>query len=286
MKEAIIPLQTRSLSKAIIASPVALSWVWREEDGTSMIVQSENLQFLKIETGKNIVLDSTENAHGLDARQCCLASGTACNKLAGNQLQFASPYRKTKPVSGNPFQIVKDGELSVWLDAFSVVGNQDRIDVSWETVYELDNLGFEIEKSMDGDDWSKVGFIEGQGFTLEKQKYTFTDHHPNQGLNHYRLKQLDFEGACGYSKVGSASTDPIIISFEVYPNPVYGNLDVVATTTYNGDAHLIFYDYMGIEVLRTVMKHDRNILRTSIDLSGLTSGFYLIKVDQSTKGSI
>lgn len=281
MKEANIPLQTPSLSKAIVTSPFVLSWIRREGDGTSMIAQSENNQFLKIETGKSRGADPADDVHELDAYQCSLESGTACNILAGNQLKLASPQRKPKPDSGNSLHLLKEGELNVWLASFSFVRDRDKIVVSWETVYELDNLGFEIERSMDGFNWSKVGFIEGQGFTLEKQKYTFTDYYPFRGLNYYRLKQLDFEGAFGYSKVGSVSTNSRINSFEVYPNPVNGNLDVMATTTCPRDAHLILYNYMGMEVLRTAMKHDRNILRTSIDLSMLSSGFYLIKVDQN-----
>lgn len=286
MKEAIIPLQTPSLPKAIVTSPFVLSWFRQEEEGTPMIAQTENSQFLKIETGKSKEADSVEIAPGLDGSPCSSTPCTACNNLAGNQLKLARPQRKPKPVSGNSLNIVNECDLNVWLTAFSVVGDRDKIVVSWETVYELDNLGFEIERSMDGFNWSKVGFVEGQGFTLEKQKYTFTDYHPCRGLNYYRLKQLDFEGAYGYSKVGSVSTNSRINSFEVYPNPVHGNLDVMATTTCPEDAHLIIFDYMGMEVLRTAMKHDRNILRTSIDLSVLSFGFYLIKVDQNTKGSV
>lgn len=51
--------------------------------------------------------------------------------------------------------------------------------------------------SLDGD-WSKVGFVNGNGTTSTPMNYSFTDRGLNSGKYNYRLKQIDFNGNFKY----------------------------------------------------------------------------------------
>lgn len=72
-------------------------------------------------------------------------------------------------------------------------------DLYWSTASELDNERFDVERSADGLAFATIGTLEGAGTSLERVDYSFTDAHPVDGLNHYRLKQVDTDGAFTYS---------------------------------------------------------------------------------------
>ena len=69
----------------------------------------------------------------------------------------------------------------------------------------------------------------------------------------------------------TASIDDLNLSFSVYPNPVNNTLNISAGSTI--DAVNIF-DLTGREVLRATP----NVDKTSLDVSSLNKGFYLLTV--------
>ena len=64
--------------------------------------------------------------------------------------------------------------LPVELTLFEGRSSGNNVTLSWDTVSELNNAGFEIQKKKESDTWSTEGFVEGNGTTSEGQSYTFT----------------------------------------------------------------------------------------------------------------
>ncbi|MCP4217383.1 MAG: hypothetical protein GY765_22260, partial [bacterium] len=64
--------------------------------------------------------------------------------------------------------------------------------LEWATASELNNAGFEVQRSKDGKSFAKIGWVDGRGTTLDKQEYVFTDTEvqPNTSY-YYRLRQMD-----------------------------------------------------------------------------------------------
>lgn len=71
----------------------------------------------------------------------------------------------------------------------------------WQTIKEKDNEGFEIERSQDGIAWNSIGFVAGNGNTVETHDYEFLDDKPLKGINYYRLKQVSSDGKYEYSRI-------------------------------------------------------------------------------------
>lgn len=95
--------------------------------------------------------------------------------------------------------------------------------LTWKTATELNNKGFEVEKSHDGKNFEMIGFVEGAGTTNEIKTYGFTDEHLQQNT-YYRLKQIDFDGKSNYSRsILVQSSLHIDHPFILYPNPVTDN---------------------------------------------------------------
>ncbi len=100
--------------------------------------------------------------------------------------------------------------------------SNDKCLVEWSTVSELNNEGFHVEKSLDGEDFNEIGFVYGNGTTQIKQEYTFTDNYFYEGA-FYRLRQVDFDGQFEYHEIVYAKhsanrevslrANPVITSF-------------------------------------------------------------------------
>jgi len=91
----------------------------------------------------------------------------------------------------------------------------------WQTASEFENLGFEIERSSNAKEWEVIDFLKGQGTSLVLKDYYYIDESPAEGINYYRLKQIDFGGTYEYSSMLAleyeAATDNRLL---VYPNPI------------------------------------------------------------------
>ena len=79
------------------------------------------------------------------------------------------------------------------------------ISLNWITATELNNSGFDIERTSSltssQQSWQKIGFVSGNGTSTEVHYYSFIDPNPFVGKSYYRLKQIDFDGSSEYSSI-------------------------------------------------------------------------------------
>lgn len=98
--------------------------------------------------------------------------------------------------------------------------NERMVHLYWVTASEDNNHGFYIERSIDGENFEQVGFVEGHGSTSDEYSYSFVDGTINVSC-YYRLRQIDYDGRFEYSKwiyvniIDSSDEKALYI----YPNP-------------------------------------------------------------------
>jgi hypothetical protein len=123
--------------------------------------------------------------------------------------------------------------VPVELTSFTAAVEGKIVHLNWTTASELNNLGFDIERSVISNGvrnliWEKIGFIEGKGTTTEQQSYSYIDGltlTPNLNLTntlHYRLKQIDYDGTSVYSDIVEVEFSFVpseFILYQNYPNP-------------------------------------------------------------------
>ncbi len=115
--------------------------------------------------------------------------------------------------------------LPVELTFFKGEKDNNTIVLKWETASEINNMGFEIQRSIDGVNWSSIDWIDGHGTTLESQSYQYRDKYPLGQLNYYRLKQIDEDDVFEFSNVISINLkSEYDTDFSVFPNPTNGQL--------------------------------------------------------------
>jgi len=115
--------------------------------------------------------------------------------------------------------------LPVELVSFSGESKIEGNVLKWVTASEVNNKGFEIERSSNGKLFQKIGFVKGNTDSWQALNYSFTDPTPHS-LTYYRLKQIDWDGTSTYSKIVVVQGKEQIVA--VYPNPSRGHLTIRA----------------------------------------------------------
>src|SRR5690606_1186448 len=136
--------------------------------------------------------------------------------------------------------------VPVELTSFNVAVTNDEIILNWATASELNNYGFEIEKSKDNKNWFTTGFVNGKGTTQENSSYSFKDNNIFAGMNYYRLKQVDFNGSYEYSEIVSVEFSGVR-EYELsqnYPNPFNPVTVINYAIPKSGKVSLKIYDIL------------------------------------------
>jgi hypothetical protein len=119
--------------------------------------------------------------------------------------------------------------LPIELLAFTATQNDYRVDLRWTTVTEINNETFTVERSRDGVYFEEMVELPGAGNSDLTNHYFSIDEKPFNGINYYRLKQTDFNGAFTYSDVRAVYFGEEH-DISVYPNPAKDHLQFSGTT--------------------------------------------------------
>jgi hypothetical protein len=95
--------------------------------------------------------------------------------------------------------------LPVTLVDLKATAMEKAIEVEWTTGAEINNKGFEVQRSEDGLHFTAIGWVDGNGTSNEHHRYVWEDREviPNV-LYYYRLKQIDFDEQFEITRIVSA----------------------------------------------------------------------------------
>ena len=152
-------------------------------------------------------------------------------------------------IVGDPkSKFAAEGHLPVELVSFSGLVKDKHVRLTWKTATETNNFGFDVEKYI-GNNWKKIGFVEGNGTVNTPQEYSFTDHFL-QPKNMYRLKQIDRDGKIEFSNLITVSTSrPNTFSVEQnFPNPFNPSTTIGYSISEESKIELSIYSITGQKV--------------------------------------
>ena len=135
--------------------------------------------------------------------------------------------------------------LPVELTSFIGRPKVETIDLLWRTASETNNDYFLVEKSTNGIDFKEMGEIDGRGTTNLESNYNWTDQSPNDGLNYYRLRQVDYNGDKSYSKIIVIEFQADRSEIQVYPNPTNKELNINLPESWENETSIVIYDSYG-----------------------------------------
>ncbi|MDP2365171.1 MAG: hypothetical protein Q8M94_15560, partial [Ignavibacteria bacterium] len=175
--------------------------------------------------------------------------------------EWGGTYRTLLPQSG-----VVPVELTSFTGAF--VGND--VQLKWSTATELNNRGFEIQRSINKSEFATVAFVEGNGTTTEQKQYSFTDRNVETRVNYsYRLKQIDYNGTFDYSSVVNLGfTLPLEFALEQnYPNPFNPSTSIAFAVPVKADVTLEVYNLIGQKII-TLIQGEVEAGKHTVQLNG------------------
>jgi hypothetical protein len=151
----------------------------------------------------------------------------------------------------------------------------------WNTSTEINNKGFELERSADGVNYKMITFVASKangGNSTSALGYNFDDVKPMVGANYYRLKQIDNDGKYAYSNVVVLNRKVSEITFtKVYPNPATTELNVMITSPRAEKLTLVVTDLTGKVVMQTATNVVTGDNLQQLRVDKLAGGTYMIK---------
>ncbi|MGB3077484.1 MAG: T9SS type A sorting domain-containing protein [Saprospiraceae bacterium] len=161
-----------------------------------------------------------------------------------------------------------------WLD-FKVMKVNNTSELDWTTTDEFNNRGFEIQRSIDGKDFEKIGWVDAISLQTSVNAYQFIDLFTKKGTNYYRLKQMDWDGHFDFSPIRSVIINDSNFSVEVMPNPAkeYFNITI---RTQESFSEISLIDLTGKVVLKE--KVNSIDLTTHLPIDHLVQGAYTLVV--------
>ena len=149
--------------------------------------------------------------------------------------------------------------------------------LTWSTATELNNKGFEIEKSSDGQSFANLAFIQGKGNSSNTNSYNYTDNKIVSGSNYYRLKQIDIDGNSKYSSI--IRLDFKKFDWAIFGNPVTSNSWVQLQLAKTSTVALQVISIDG-KVIKTINKGTiaQGTYSIPLLLDNAASGMYLLRL--------
>jgi hypothetical protein len=176
-----------------------------------------------------------------------------------------------------------DAPLPVQINNFNYSKTNNIIYLQWQTVTEVNNYGFGIERKYSGpadisnNSWEKIGFVQGNGNSNSPKYYSFIDKNLLSGYYSYRLKQIDYDGSYTYSDVLKVKVDykPQILDVKNYPNPFNPITKIYYEIPEDGFVTLKIYNALGKEI-KTLINENKiaGSYEIEFDASGLPTGIY------------
>lgn len=184
-------------------------------------------------------------------------------------------------------EIEANNALAVELISFEAVQSFNSTLLKWATQTESNSDYFVLEHAPYGIDFKEIARVSAVGFSSEIQTYTQRHAQPQNGENYYRLKQVDIDGTFKYSEVivfeMNRSDRPTL---EVFPNPVANETTVFFHNnlgyTFNSEVNVHNMSGQLVKVYSFGVLQGEN--RIELDLNGLESGYYTIRLKEVSKG--
>ena len=227
--------------------------------------------------------DTTGTGEGVfDTTGISNSTVSAANNRISGQVSHFSNLAVTSKTSGVTI-------IPIELSSFSVIVVSDKINLTWTTLSEANNhnLGFQIERSPDGENFVSIAFVEGHGTSTIIHNYRYIDNEVNSGEYYYRLKQIDFDGSYEYSdavKVVIGVPDKFYLS-QNYPNPFNPETEIKYQLPAASSVNIKVYNIIGQEI-KTLFSGHQSAGYYSVKWNGtnnqgmkVASGLYIYKME-------
>jgi len=150
--------------------------------------------------------------------------------------------------------------------------------LKWTSEAEINMNMYELQKSRDGVNFSAIAIAFAKGD--QKNNYDYTDTHPFDGTNFYRLKMIDIDGTYTYSRVVMVNFGDIKASYvTIAPNPVKTNINLQMTALPQGAYRVEVTNSIGqVQLTKKITVTQYNQKEVIPCTTGMNTGIYHLSI--------
>ncbi len=153
------------------------------------------------------------------------------------------------------------------------------VSVKWTTASEINNDYFEVQRSLDGINFTTINTTIGAGNSSNIINYAYDDIAPiYENTSYYRLKQVDFDGYLSYSNIEAINPPSDINFISVYPNPSTDYFSFLVFSSVDTEILISVYNNLGQLVYSTSCYTTAGVTNRRVDVSKLVSGSYIVSI--------
>lgn len=160
--------------------------------------------------------------------------------------------------------------------------------LNWKTLSEINSDHFEIERSIDGRNYVKVGSnMAAAGNSEAEKQYQSADDISSisKPVVYYRIKLLDKAGKYAYSNVATVKLPENGALVKVVPNPFISEITITVSVEQSSSFGIRMLDMSGRTISNNAQKITReNPTVTLRNLSNLVRGMYIVEVTDTETG--
>lgn len=175
--------------------------------------------------------------------------------------------------------------LPVSLLSFTAAPQGSGVAVKWSTATELNNAGFEVQRSANGTDFATLAKVAGAGNSQTLKAYQYLDAAPLAATSYYRLKQVDQDGTATYSPVVAvqAAAGAALATINIYPNPTADRATIEWNASTASPVRWSLTSTTGQLVRSGNLEAQQGYNAQALDLRTCAAGSYVLTVESAGK---
>ena len=160
---------------------------------------------------------------------------------------------------------------------FRGIERSNQVELEWKTSNILNHSHYEVEWSTDGRNFNRLSEvhdgIENNGIFIHR----FIHKTPENGLNYYRIKQVDLNGRFSYTKIELVSFASAVSQLShVFPNPTNDEVNIKFAESKQEEITIQLYSIHGEVLSQTIVSQES--ANFTLDLLEYPKGTYILKV--------
>ena len=166
--------------------------------------------------------------------------------------------------------------LPVKLTSLTATKKDQTILIQWNVESESGMQKYEVERSVDGNNFSKVGIVAAKNYGTGQ--YSWTDNNPSPGNNYYRIASVSKDGQIAYSAIVNVVMGKVFESISIFPNPVAnGIINLQFSNQPQGNYSVRLFNSLGQILVSENISHAGNNTET-IHCKTLSKGIYNLEI--------
>jgi trimeric autotransporter adhesin len=150
--------------------------------------------------------------------------------------------------------------------------------LQWTTSAETNSKYFEVQRSVDGVNFSKIGTVNAAGNSNSERRYTLVDKSLS-AVNYYRVKMVDADNSSKMSEVRILRNENINQRIYVLTNPFADHIDLRFAQLPKGNVNLRLVDLNGKLISKTSYSNVGYTLSYNKVGNILTTGVYVLQAE-------